>query len=694
VLGSPARIHGDELIYRCAHAERHRNGDAHPSLCINIKKDVFICGPCGVSGTAWQLAAFIAGLDASDKAVVTEWLRKQGLLKGHSQSDKHRKRNLVATYEYRGPEGHPVARKLRFEPGRNGVSKEFSWQRCEKGKWVDGLGSVEPSLYRLPEIKNEPFVILVEGEKDADCGAALGLPTTTSGGCNSWRPSHADILTGKKVVVLADADEPGRKHARRIADSLRGKVESLKVFELPGAKDLALWVEGGGSKDALLELIQPQPEWQPQSIDGGELLGDVYKFARRFSVLSEAQSTVIALWVVHTHVIDAADSTPYLAITSAEKQCGKSRLLEVLQTLVAEPWFTGRVTAAVLVRKIDAKGPTLLLDESDAAFGSEKDYAEALRGILNTGHRRGGVASLCVGKGAEIGYKDFSTFSPKAIAGIGKLPDTVADRSIPIRLKRAAPGEIVERFRLRNVMPEAEALRGRIQTWCDSVASILRDARPVLPEQLSDRQQDGAEPLLAIADAAGSGWPENARASVVQLCTDSQNADDSIGVRLLTDIRHVLEARDTEKISSTDLVDALAAIETSPWGEWSHGRPITAPKLARLLRPFGVTPHTIRMGSDTSKGYELADFEDSFRRYLKPPASSSSHSPAPEPSHPSHPNTDAGFCDISKPSQTEDVTLTEREIANTDAECDGVTLSTPIGRMEARSGGHLIEEIL
>ena len=62
----------------------------------------------------------------------------------------------------------------------------------------------------------------------------------------------------------------------------------------------------------------------------------------------------------------------------------------------------------------------------------EKEYAEALRGVLNTGHRRGGKASCCVGQGANITYKDFSTFCPKAIAGIGKLPDTVADRSIPI----------------------------------------------------------------------------------------------------------------------------------------------------------------------------------------------------------------------------------------------------------------------
>ena len=467
----------------------------------------------------------------------------------------------------------------------------------------------------------------------------------------------------------------------------------MELPDLPEKGDLYEFIECGGERDELLCLIQKTPEWKPPSFDGAELLVAIRKFVRRFVSLSEAQAVVISLWVAHTHCIDSADTTPYLAITSAEKQCGKSRLLEVLQIIVAQPWFTGRVTAAVLVRKIDGDRPTLLLDESDAAFGGEKEYAEALRGILNTGHRRGGVASLCVGKGSSITYKDFSTFSPKAIAGIGKLPDTVADRSIPIRLKRAAPGEIVQRFRLRDITPEAVDLRGQLQTWCTSIAEKLRDARPSLPDELSDRQQDGVEPLLAIADGAGKGWPEIARAAVVQLCTDTHNADDSIGVRLLSDIRQVFEACDTDKIQSTTLATALAAIETSPWGEWSHGKPITAPKLARLLRPFGVTPHTVRMGSETSKGYELVDFEDAFRRYLRLP-SSSSQSATPEPSHPSHPNTDAGFCDISKPSQTQGVALKECEIANSDAECDGVTVSTSITRMGGQADKHPIEEFL
>src|ERR1700693_2645517 len=101
---------------------------------------------------------------------------------------------------------------------------------------------------------------------------------------------------------------------------------------------------------------------------GAALLSDAMRFVRRFVVLSNEQLVAIVLWVVHTHAIDAAEATPYLNVTSAEKRSGKTRLLEVMELLVARPWRTGRTSAAALVRKIDGEKSTLLLDESDAAF--------------------------------------------------------------------------------------------------------------------------------------------------------------------------------------------------------------------------------------------------------------------------------------------------------------------------------------
>jgi hypothetical protein len=214
----------------------------------------------------------------------------------------------------------------------------------------------------------------------------------------------------------------------------------------------------GVSRRTMIEEAKETPD-----LSGDEVMNRLVAFIRKFVAVSVAQANIIALWIVHTHAFDAADATPYLSITSAEKRSGKTRLLEVMSPLVARPWFTGRVTAAVLVRKVAAETPALLLDESDAAFKGDREYAETLRGVLNAGYRRGGVTSLCVGQGANLGYKDFQVFSPKAVAGIGNLPDTVADRAIPIELKRRKPGEHVERFRFRKVEDESveTARRGR-----------------------------------------------------------------------------------------------------------------------------------------------------------------------------------------------------------------------------------------
>ena len=613
-LGEPAKREGAELVYRCAHPERHKNGDVHPSLKINPKKDVWLCAPCGAKGKAWALAAFLAGCDPGDKERVRAWLAEKGLLAVSKGKGKAGGRGpCVATYLYTDAHGNPVARKLRFEPGGNGHRKDFAWERWENGKWVSGLGNVKTPLYRIAHIVNEPFVVITEGEKDADAGAAIGLPTATPGGTGSWREDHAELLRGKRVVIIADADTPGRIHAQKVAASLYGKAASVKVCEIPDAKDLAEAIEKRTTREALLALFEQTPEWRPAS--GAEILNMVLAFLRRFVSMTEAQARAVALWTAHTHGIDAADATPYLSVNSPEKQSGKTRLLEVLRLLVFRPWFTGRVTAAVLTRKIDAESPTLLLDESDAAFRGDKEYAEALRGILNTGYRRGGAASCCVGQGVSISYKDFSTFCPKAIAGIGRLPDTVQDRSISVKLKRAQRGAVA-RFREREVAREGSEIAARVGAWCAANLETLRQARPEIPAELSDRQADTCEPLLAIADLAGGAWPETARAALLALCGEAQADDESIGVRVLQDIRGIFKEKKVDELASGELCESLAKVETSPWGEWSHGKPITPAKVARLLNPFGIVPDRMGGRDSRTRGYRLRQFADSFSRYL------------------------------------------------------------------------------
>src|SRR5690242_1567528 len=157
------------------------------------------------------------------------------------------------------------------------------------------------------------------------------------------------------------------------------------------------------------------------------VLDDVISFISRYVVCTEAQRTAIGLWVIHTHAIGAAEATPYLAVTSAEKQRGKSRLLDVIAQIVARPWHAIEPSDAVLFRKIEKDKPTLLLDETDAIFGPNTPSREPLRGLLNAGNRRGATVPRCVGEGSKIEVVDFEVFCAKAFAGIGRLPETIAD---------------------------------------------------------------------------------------------------------------------------------------------------------------------------------------------------------------------------------------------------------------------------
>lgn len=355
---------------------------------------------------------------------------------------------------------------------------------------------------------------------------------------------------------------------------------------------------------------------------GGEtaaLLADLRQFVRRFVVLSESEVIVLSLFIMETHVFDQFVCAPYLHVTSAEKQSGKSRLLEVLELLVSNPWLTSRTSAAALTRKVHADRPTLLLDESDAAFGGDREYAEALRGLLNAGHRKGGKASICVRKGAEIEVVDLDVFGPKVIAGIGSLPDTIADRSIPIRMKRKRSDEHAERFRRRLIEDEALQLRDRIMIWANSTgAGALSLIMPELPEELSDRQQDISEPLLAIADGAGAECGKQARAALLDLLGCRTAVDDSTGVQLLSDIRDVFGDTQLDRISSKVLVGKLVAIEGAPWVDINHGQPLTPTTLARHLRGFRIESRNQRERDKVPKGYSREAFEDAWARYLRP----------------------------------------------------------------------------
>ena len=354
------------------------------------------------------------------------------------------------------------------------------------------------------------------------------------------------------------------------------------------------------------------------------LLNELVAYVRRYVVLKDSQAATVALWIMHTHAIDAADVTPYLAILSAEKRSGKSRLLEVLSLLVARPLSTANISDAALYRSIADEQPTLLFDEVDAIFGAKARDREDLRGLLNAGYRRGQFV-IRMGGPTMTTREKFAVFCTKAFAGIGRLSDTIMDRSIILNLKRKAPDEAAQRFRWREANAETEGLRQRLQAWGGGNLEALAVARPDSPEELDDRAAEGWEPLLAIADLAGGAWPRRARSAALDLSAGEAREDDSPGILLLADLRSIFEERHAEKLPSSQLAQELASLEESPWGDL-RGRPLDARGLAQRLRRYEIRPKTIRLNECTIKGYAREQFEPSWQRYLQsaapsPPAS-------------------------------------------------------------------------
>ena len=198
--------------------------------------------------------------------------------------------------------------------------------------------------------------------------------------------------------------------------------------------------------------------------------------------------------------------------------------------------------------------------------------------------------------------------------------------------------------------------------WVEPRLAELSDARPDLPPSLSDRQHDCVEPLLAIADAAGGEWPERARRALVAIFSSTPAEDLSIRVKLLADIRDIFDERRVDRLLTRDLIDALVAIETSPWIEFNRGKALTAIALSKLLAPFEIYPKALRIDSVTGKGYSRESLEDSWRRYLRPSDGTAS-APCPEPSQPSQTSNDAAEATFSKTSQS--VSVTAQQNANT-----------------------------
>lgn len=364
-------------------------------------------------------------------------------------------------------------------------------------------------------------------------------------------------------------------------------------------------------------------------VDGAALLDEIVSEIRRYVMLPEASAIAVALWVIHTYCYDDFEHSPRLVITSPEKQCGKTTLLDVLEALVARPLGTSNITVAAMFRTVEKYRPTLLIDEADSFLKDNED----MRGVVNSGHKRNGGIIRTVGD--EFEPRSFSTFCPTAIAAIGSLPGTIEDRAVIVTMRRQLPDEARERFRSHKATHLKDLARKAVR-WAADNETAMSEADPLMPKGMHNRAADNWTALLAIADCAGGDWPAKARDAGLELSQlSAESASQSGGILLLRDIQTIFEARaasnhsDADRISSTDLIAGLVGLDDRPWGTWNRGKAITSSKVANMLAQYHVRPNTIRLTNKSQpNGYKRAQFEDVFKRYLpEPPINAAQASP-------------------------------------------------------------------
>jgi hypothetical protein len=445
--------------------------------------------------------------------------------------------------------------------------------------------------------------------------------------------------------------------------------------------------DGDSGQGRAVKIVDVLP-W-PDFVDGDRVATTLAATVKTYAILPDTAADAIALWVLHTWLVNEFTMSPRLAVTSPTKGCGKTTVLRLLNTITRRPKRVGSISPPALFRAVEQFHPTILLDETEKYI----EHGSDLHALLNEGHCQGATVWRVLGEKLEL--REFAIYGAVAFARNGRLPDDLEQRSIIVEMQRRLAGEPLAELREDRSESLLDVAR-MCARWAEDNTDEVGSANPDMGG-IINRVRDNWRPLFAIADVIGEDWPERIREAAADL---TPNDSESTGPMVLTDIKAALDTKGAERLASADYCEALNAMEGRPWAEWKAGhsaspKPLTPNQLARLLKPFHIYPETLRIGNRTAKGYCRHQFEEAWQRYLgsegvsepqhrnnadgiRTSATSQAATPAPEgDSKPSHRNK----CDEIRTSGTfqtvtpeSDVTVGKCEKPFNDGTCYGVTV--------------------
>ncbi len=426
----------------------------------------------------------------------------------------------------------------------------------------------------------------------------------------------ATVTEDELFEILASQRPPKAKLARQ---QIRGRVvkvlaEQLKALDSSAspARTADAWLQEGGEDGDLLQgttfVVEETVPWDG-AVGGADALDEVADLFDAYLYATRESLDALTLWTAYSHTYDSFGLSPILDISSPTKRCGKSTGVVVIRHTSRAPLLSGNITPAALFRAVEAWKPTLLIDEADT-FAKMSDE---LRGILNAGHTRD-TAFVVRAEGDANEPRLFSTWAPKVVAAIGRLPDTIEDRSIRIVLTRKPVG-IVKRdaFDPEGVRQDCEQPRRKLARFVLDNLDEIASAKVERPDGLHDRAWNNWRPLFAVAAAAGGDWPKRAVEAAKALNPSSDDGDtEDVGTLALRHVWEVLEP--AGELATVDILVYLIAKDEGPWAKWWEAQvakgELKGPsaRLAKLLKPFGIKPKQLWIDDKKVRGYDAADF--------------------------------------------------------------------------------------
>lgn len=449
----------------------------------------------------------------------------------------------------------------------------------------DGLEVVRRSVHAIPHSTISKYAHLLDGPETPP---APRLPQEFRG----KHLSYGVTLDGQPYVIRGD---------RTIVPAEEFGAENYGLANVRFSK--------GGIKRFL----------NGETITGAALFERLQTFLRRFVVMGEDLLALLTLWLIATYLYMVFEYFPYWVARSPEKRCGKSRLLDLIAMLAFNAHQpTASPTEAQIFREPREDGGVQVYDEMEGMAG-DKERWSVVNSVLNSGFHKGQRVTryrkTSQGQQKEV----FETYVPRAIASISSLETTLEDRSIMIMMQRLLPGQQTERFSLRRLDSEAQALRDDLYlfglTTAPTIAELYDGSEFPGLSNLDHRAVDLWEPLLSVAaviDASGGTGTLTDRMTKLaeRLGGDraARSADDPNPI-----IIEVLEEYLTLGTEARVRADDLAEKVRQRLG-WDS---LTSKALANRLHPLGLKSTRWREGKENRRGYVFsrAQIDDLTLRY-------------------------------------------------------------------------------